>query len=268
MRFLLSLALGCLVLSGCSGAAEPAKAPTSAPAAPATVTADTGGVEGLVVDDEAAPVSGAEVAQTQANLVTSTDAAGKFSFSDLAPGTYSLVAQRLGYESMARKVEVKAGEITEVTATLVPLAIVEPYTETLIFNGYIRFGNAFLDIVTSLFGLPGCEKCIHYWNATADVQSIVFEVDFKPTVPNPSGTTVLYTQIWDETGTKTTYVNEDWPPRNKRQLDKKWPEEGEKFRQYLFCDALYVCAEQRYTEYVSLFHNAMPGETFTAFPPS
>ncbi|HLE48303.1 MAG TPA: carboxypeptidase-like regulatory domain-containing protein [Candidatus Thermoplasmatota archaeon] len=114
-----------LTFSGCtSGGAKSAPADTTAP--PPTVSAEAGSIVGRVVDDEARPVSGAEVALIKgAEQAVKTDPEGKFTFNDLAPGPYVVVAQKLGYDSVSRAVTVTAGEVANVELTLAAMAVVE-----------------------------------------------------------------------------------------------------------------------------------------------
>lgn len=61
-----------------------------------------------------------------------------FTLSEIPPGGYSLVAQRLGYESAARKVTVEAGQVLEVRFELVALPVEEAYHTTKIENGNVQ----------------------------------------------------------------------------------------------------------------------------------
>jgi hypothetical protein len=256
-----------MLLAGCAADAprSEAKAITSS-APPATASLDTGAISGLTLNDEALPLAGARIGISPGTAEITSDAEGRFSFSELAPGTYALVVERVGYESTGRKAEVRAGEVTYVNLTLKPIVIAEPYVEPLIFNGYIRYGNALVDILTSTFEIPGCEKCVFKFKINETVQSVVFEVTFKPTLPPPV-TATLYTQTYGGGAVGgPVYINKDLADREKVQVDKKW-KDVENIHQLLFCGRESVCLEQRYTEYVSMFHHSMPPETFTALPP-
>lgn len=133
-----------LLLSGCTAAQGAAKETrqSSEPPPPApvpTITTETGSVAGLVVDPEFQPLVDAQVAlQEPGNVTARTDASGKFTFNEIDPGSYTVVAQKLGYESAGRKVTVLAGEVVEVQLTLSPILVAEPYHEMWIDDGYIH----------------------------------------------------------------------------------------------------------------------------------
>lgn len=128
-----------LVLAACvdAGATEKSEPATSAPAPPATVDAQTGGMEGSVTDDSLNPIPGAGVAILGQNLTTETDATGRFSFSHVAPGKAQVVVGKIGYTQVGRAVEVQAGEIVQLDFVLEVLAIKEPYYRTLTQAGFI-----------------------------------------------------------------------------------------------------------------------------------
>ncbi|MBI2078188.1 MAG: carboxypeptidase regulatory-like domain-containing protein [Euryarchaeota archaeon] len=87
-------------------------------AAPASAADDVGSLRGLVTDDEQRPIAGVEVTLAEIKATTTTDAAGRFTFNDLAPATYSVFFARLGYDALARKVEVKAGEVIDLNVVM------------------------------------------------------------------------------------------------------------------------------------------------------
>src|SRR5688572_4705367 len=71
--------------------------PTVAP--PAQFDDTTGAVEGIVLDEEQQPIGGAQVGLLQASsnlsITTTSDLSGRFTFSQVQPGTYQLFAQQL-----------------------------------------------------------------------------------------------------------------------------------------------------------------------------
>ena len=256
-----------MLVAGCADSGTKAQpAPTSSNAAPATVTADTGGIDGSVVDEELMPIAGVDVAILKSNLTAKTDAQGKFSFSQLEPGSYDIVAQKLGYETSSRKADVVAGEITNVKIALSAFAIIESYAEPLIMNGYIVLSNALLGAAEGDAGVPaGCEKCHFKWNASSDVVAMVLEVAYKPTLSVPPSMK-LYTQVYpSDRASGSPVVNEEWDSGHKEQLEIK---KASPYYQYLGCGLTSFCYDQRFTEYVTLFHGAPPEEDFTALPPS
>lgn len=270
-----------IALAGCvSGSDSPKStsvAPSSEPAAAPSPTVEMGSISGLLVDEEALPKSDVRILLRPGENTTRTDAGGRFTFNDLAPGAYELHVSILGYETVAKKVEVAAGEITEITITLVALVVVVPYETPFTFTGHITAGQAFADIITGGLGLPGCDKCNQNFTAPADVLAVVLELDFSPTVANPAGKTVLGYQIHDPgttldaTDEKTYFRVGEWGPGDRVQLNREdfshlWPDEGNDFLMVHYCSATWVCAEQTFTVYGTFFHNSMPPANFTALP--
>ncbi|MFH5831608.1 carboxypeptidase-like regulatory domain-containing protein [Halalkalibaculum sp. DA3122] len=80
----------------------------------------TTAISGTVVDSETEqPVSGIELKIEGTEQSAQTDEKGQFSFSGLAPGTYTIVATPEGYQEVSKEVELGA-EGKEVTITLMP----------------------------------------------------------------------------------------------------------------------------------------------------
>ncbi len=64
------------------------------------------------------PLSFAEVSLKNTERATRTNFNGNFEFTDLAPGTYTVVVGFLGYEPMELSVEVKANYVTMISQGL------------------------------------------------------------------------------------------------------------------------------------------------------
>lgn len=125
------------------------------PAAPSPqVDETTGAVQGVVTDDSLSPIAGAQALLKEPGLGAVTDASGTFVFSRVAPGSYNLFVAALGFEAIARRVTVEAGEIAQVSLSLVALPVVEPYSELLVFRGF--FGCSWTAVlVTGPCFFPG-----------------------------------------------------------------------------------------------------------------
>ena len=125
MRALWAIVAFTILVAGCSGQEAVAPASVAAPSTEATVTAETGAIEGVALDKDGAALSGASIGLQKdiLNLQTNTTPEGRFVFSGLAPGEYKLFVQKLGYESTATKANVTAGEVTKVEVRLVPLKV-------------------------------------------------------------------------------------------------------------------------------------------------
>jgi hypothetical protein len=143
MRSLTTLV--CLVLAstaaaGCADSGSKAASLSSAPSASATT--DTGGIDGMVIDDEQNPVDGANVTlrslATEFKTSTTSSKDGSFSFSRLEGGAYELLIVAFGYNSRITKVDVVAGEVVKSTSALVRIVVAEALPELLIKKGYIN----------------------------------------------------------------------------------------------------------------------------------
>lgn len=129
-----------VVFAGCvkNEGGQPAE---TSQAGPAVFEDGNGAIEGLITDGEHAALPGALVGLVELpGIEATTDTDGRFVISNVAPGTYALAAQKLGYEPKGQKVDVVPGQATEVRLILEPLPIKVAYPETIIFNGIIKNG--------------------------------------------------------------------------------------------------------------------------------
>lgn len=201
-RIFALLVLVSVALAGC--AADPAN--PNSPQSPAAVAAadlgskapeavastDRGSISGLVVNDEMLPVEGANVSITKPAVGTATvDAAGRFTFNDLVPGTYGLLVRALGYESVAERVDVLANEVTQKTIVLRSVARPVPRSEAYIEKGYLRDGFAYPMGNTTNNGPSqiGTQAAQQVWtyNVTRDIVSQVSALRWEPRAPGTSG---------------------------------------------------------------------------------
>lgn len=127
--FLAALLVG-VTLAGCtSGNNGPAGIDPTDQAAGGAV------LRGTVLTEELAPVAGALVAVDDAAQTTTAED-GTFEVTGLAPGSYRVVVQAIGFIGQAKTVSVGEGAPTDVQFTLGAAPIQEPYRELLIFEGY------------------------------------------------------------------------------------------------------------------------------------
>ncbi|HLE47460.1 MAG TPA: carboxypeptidase regulatory-like domain-containing protein, partial [Candidatus Thermoplasmatota archaeon] len=92
---------------------------------------DAGQLEVIVTDDSLAPLEKAQVGVLESEARAETDAAGRATLGPLQPGSYTVVGQFLGYESSAKKIDLAAGQVLELTLRLTPLPVAAPYHQTL-----------------------------------------------------------------------------------------------------------------------------------------
>ncbi|MBI2077797.1 MAG: carboxypeptidase regulatory-like domain-containing protein [Euryarchaeota archaeon] len=110
------------VFAGCVGDVSSSEGPASeAPqvnSGAAEFDGETGAVQGTVTDDEIQPIANAQVGILKSDLVPEniavlTDQSGRFTLSRVPPGTHSIIATALGYETAGSKIEVIAGQVVE-----------------------------------------------------------------------------------------------------------------------------------------------------------
>lgn len=179
-----------LLFSGCMGSSS---APTGtgrsalSDAPQPRADADTGSISGRVVDDESVPLVNAVVTVQQTKASMQSDTRGNFTFNGLAPGTYVVFAEKLGYQAVGKSVVVKAGEVAQVNFILVPLEpTVVAYTASVPLSGYIQFGHAWTDYyggwdLASQF-CPKCEFYVHFKPNPVDLK---FEASWKKPIDAP-----------------------------------------------------------------------------------
>ncbi len=80
--------------------------------------AQTGTLTGKVTNATGEPLPFASIALKSSATGTVTGADGSFSLPNLAPGSYTLMASSIGYESQSRVVTINAGEVTQVNVSL------------------------------------------------------------------------------------------------------------------------------------------------------
>jgi len=164
----LAFLLVATVLAGCAGG-SPSADDTVPPGTnfddiDVPVSATTGAIRGIAVDERIVPIEGATVKVTGAAVdeSTQTDAEGRFVFGDLEPGTYFLAASSPLHASAQASVEVVAG-VAEPPLTRVlmeRLFAQEPFVEQQKFDGFIQCNQAGVvyasaPCITDFTGLAG-----------------------------------------------------------------------------------------------------------------
>lgn len=163
------------------------------PSAPAPVAGEnTGSISGIVTDDALIPLSGvsvgaAPVAEKKFTYESKSDANGKFTFNDLAPGKWRVGAARIGYSDFTKAVDVTAGQVTEVRVMLVAVALVnETRSEVKIYQGRIVCGHgnpAFTEVVcgAALDPTEQTQKFLFEYEIEEEATGQLWEQSWKPT---------------------------------------------------------------------------------------
>ncbi|MBI2078977.1 MAG: carboxypeptidase regulatory-like domain-containing protein [Euryarchaeota archaeon] len=180
-RRLLVLVTVSALLAGCTahgGRVERTDEPTPKASSVVTpsegATADpreTGTIRGLVLSDEAKPIPEADVGVVSPiQLAATTDASGAFEFQRLSPGNYALRVSALGYQAVARRLDVRAGEVADARFVLAPITVREPHSNqfideasiTLAFTAAFYYGGSTANTQTYAPGaFPDKTRFVH-----------------------------------------------------------------------------------------------------------
>lgn len=142
-----------ILLAGCTAQGN-AATPQDASAAPPSSAAGEGAatIRAVVTDDTLVPLPGVTVALKESSALATTDEGGQALFTQVDPGEYTLIAQRLGYEAAAKKVRVIADETVDVQFQLVAIPVVEARHFTYIFKGYMTCGGGLIVVAFTFCG--------------------------------------------------------------------------------------------------------------------
>lgn len=179
--FGMTLVMVVVSLAGCVGG-DSAGTETG-PQGPVEFSEDTGAVQGVVLDTEQVPLADAQVGLPELDRTTTTDQDGTFSFSNVPPGTHTLFAQRLGYESVGQRINVVSGQAVEVQVTLSVIPVAEPYQIELIQDGLFGCGVR----VDPVIGVAVCGVLSLYLNLTQYDQFLLTWELHEPTDPWETG---------------------------------------------------------------------------------
>lgn len=206
LGLVLSLVLA-IVLSGCTGGKTAASVALE-PAAEPEFDADTGAIQGTVVDDEFVAIVGASVGILDLDLVSLTDADGRFTFSHLAPGIYDVQASKIGFDNGRGNVEVVANDVGEVTIELrTAVDLGRPYPLYQSQGGFFGCGMSWSPAVV-FSGLSACalvkdvtetdvgepDKFMLEWPTEGPIRSMkaaVFEMEWDSTQALGAGLTLI-----------------------------------------------------------------------------
>lgn len=206
------------MLAGCAD--EPTVAPeTTDPFedTPVEVTAETGAIRGVVVNDAIVPVAGAlaVLGAGEGAMEATSDDQGRFFFSKIEPGTHFLSISKPGHESVQVSTEVVAGilEPAVVKVQLARLFAADPYMSQASYQGHIQCSQAgivyssapcitdWTSLVTGTTVPPGCatsgcapvlrtiqnENRGFHEDVGAGWQQLIWEMTWEPSAQGTSG---------------------------------------------------------------------------------
>ncbi len=128
------------VLFGAPAIAQPAPAGTEGAAATSTISAPA--VRGKVQNQRGNFLSGAIVSLEGTNRETRTDSQGNFRFNDLAPGTYQVSVDYLGYDRQQASAQVSASSGESLTFTLSQSGAIVGLEEVVVYGVSTRDAQA------------------------------------------------------------------------------------------------------------------------------
>ena len=212
--------LAALVLSGCAGGGSPDDgAQKLAEDAPEIeVTATTGGIRGVVVDDAIRPIKDATVEVMSTDQKVTTSETGLFVFSGLEAGTYFVKASHPLYDVQQQNVEVVAGvaEPEPVKFLLTRVILANPYITTEKFDGYIVCSAGQADVGYSEecgegAGVPCVQPALPCGRVGGQDNN---QVQYDFTVDNMGLRTIVVELSWEPTSEAgaelLTYVSTKW----------------------------------------------------------
>lgn len=200
------------VVALASGCADAGGAPAAGPSGPglgeAEVSQTTGGVSGLVLDEELVPIFGAQVFLEGTDFAAITGPSGAFAFSLVEPGAYTLRVNRTGYGDELQSIEVLLGEVTHVQAFL-KAALKEEYVEVQAYRGMSRSVRMRVGQECILVLMPPLRTCTglspNRLSAVSDVEpdwtNLVGELYWTPVSAGFNQWAILYVQFPNTTNT-------------------------------------------------------------------
>jgi hypothetical protein len=237
----------------------------------------------VVVDDESLPIAGANVGIVETNAQTSTDPAGRFTFNELEPGTYRVIVERLGFEGTARKTDVVAGEVTDVSISLKTLNVddVPYYTlipRNVLFHVDNWFASQYADHIavysnqSAVNGLK-CSPCTYVLHIEPSPESVATEVRWTPSgnpAVNPD-VQLWYNKDWSDTSAGA-YVCGQFI--QKQPFSQIWPDacvanakKVDKIKLYFLGSAYGISIEHKVESYTTFAYNGELPDGYTALPP-
>lgn len=177
LRWAVPLALVAAMLSGCSDAPSDDGTDTAAfDDLDVQVSATTGAIRGVVVDERIRPIAGATVALTgSVERSTTTDAEGRFVMSGLAPGTFFLTVTSPLHHPIQTSAEVVAGveDPPIIRIQVERLFAQDPYTVQVVRDGFFECSQA----GAGLYSSSNCVYDPYRWAFGPDQPSPTQPVD-------------------------------------------------------------------------------------------
>lgn len=249
------LAALCVVgvaFAGC-GAVDDGPGPTgTAPAA--------GRIHGRVIDDSQSVVEGAAVRILLTSLVAKTDAGGEFAFEEVPAGPLRLVASAEGFTTQTRSANLTAGSVLVVNFVLAATSRVEPFHDTLPFNGRI------------LCSLPQGAACpsdpegesFHRFEGRPGLRGMVLELQWTPTASGVNAELAMDVQAASPSACGDRYAGAEGGSVLRLLVEEGFPISGGHQCVTIRGPNDAATVDQAYQLYVTLFYHEPPPADFSA----
>lgn len=259
-----------LILAGCASSAGTSDT-TGLDAQLSGVEAEAGNglgcLRGVVVDEAIRPIANVTILIIPGNRTVKADDRGVFTACELPPGTYFLRPSREGYTTVQSSADVVGDQVTNVRLGMVIDLRPRPFHETIKFEGFIQasasIGSFAVDLVAGEFLNTSTCKCTLEFYAAPTVVAITQEAVWTDSLPRAQPST-KYRELYptnDVTLDSIKAAFEGSPMLVTFNRTAAWPQgdDGE-FTSRITGDGYWVDYEQRYTMYITLWHNAQPPE--------
>ncbi len=246
--------------------------------------AQSGNVSGQVVDDEVRPIAGAIVTLSGVQAQVRTTEDGLFEFQNVPAGRHVITVEAVGYSSESKAVDVRTDQRVDIVFELEALPVFEPHITSLPHTFIIHAGV----FGTSLAGgnTTSCESCEWIPEIEPDPSVILVEIQGQHTVEHPLKPDGLAVFIYKNGNSDATirscgWVGADYDPPclrlpiremyNQTYLDSAEPDDEPltEIRFWQWCDPHWVCVEERYDEWLTLFYDtpeSVVPQDYSAFP--
>lgn len=226
------------------------------PAGPAT-----GQVSGTVRDEAGLAVAGATVTILLTGLEQTTGDDGSFRFDAVPEGIVRIAISKPGYLTTTRTGTVPGGGSLTFGFTVNSVPQVQPFDETLPFDGTIGCG------------LPGGVSCgqavdpnasTHHFDVQAGLEGMIVELVWTPPAAPAGQTLAIDVMAATPTACGTQYAQGSGGSPLRIEVTEGFPLSGGHQCVTVRPGDETPTIEQDYTLYVSLFYHAPPADGFTA----
>lgn len=296
-----------VLLAGCVDSAQSKTSTTDQPSSTVSLEVqggvEAGSIRGVVLDDSQLPVAGVAV-QLGNDTTVKTDQGGAFEFKNVPVGTHVLSFLKIGFKSVQRKVDVTAGEVTELKITLETIPIDASYYETKKQTGIVFCGVATrqpgqnqssargnICVLAAQLGQEGLDRSqIRWFFKFFNSSGYWSETTWQPSTALTKGMDLFWTLLMDDGlrtpsfyggGSPTSPMRARVPIKSVYDTLANNPTQSCTKNDCMLLSYHYVRGEtlgpsapadagvaynQRYDTWVTVFYNGPLPEEFTIFP--